>query len=1003
MKNIDFKAFFKKNWVHFLALGIFLSVTFVYFAPQFKGYGLKQHDIEQFKGMSHEIAEHRELYGEEPLWTNSMFGGMPTYQISTKYDGNWIAKIPSLLNFGMKSPAGIFILYLIGFYIMLMCMKVNKWVAIFGALAFAFASYNLIILQAGHNSKAMALALAPPVIGAFYLIYRSSLKWGLLLSALFMSIEIGANHLQVTYYLGFLLVFLGIVEFTRVLTKNTSFKQFGLATGGLILAYLFAVGINYGNISLTNDYAKYTIRGANDIKVNPDGTTAEKNQSAGLDKDYITQWSYGIGETFTLAAPYAKGGGSKAIGDGPFKEKLTESEYRRDKDVLANSNLYWGNQPITTGPVYIGIIVLLLAFLSLFVVKDKIKWALLGATILCVMLSWGKNYMGLTEFFIDNVPGYNKFRAVTIILVISEITLVLLGVLLLNYVIKNKDEIQKQIKTIAIAGGAFLLFILSVGLIGLGDNYLSEQEQDENYPIMMAQRTANQYFQQLPPERIGQIFGENPQDPNFQNNILAKLAQQTEDSLAITQTFRSDVFQSTFTTAFIFGLLALALLLLFAKYRFRVELLVIGLSVLTVVDLALVDVNYLSNKKDEKSRKYTFWVDSVEKDYPMQANAADNQILQQEMAANPELAEKINVAAQKIKKSARTQYKKGISRVIDAKRFATLNMNTHYRVFEPRSGFSSSRSAYFHKSINGYHGAKLRNIQNLQDFQFALGNYKTFDMLNVKYFINPNRQTGALEAQMNPNAMGNAWFVEELQVAETPEKEIRALGKEVKLSNTGLGKLMVNELEVKTALAYGLENITYILNTDTFTVNLQQTFRTDRASSYVTDVNGNTNWVPNTTLEADTSNSFNILIRTEITNNFSPEKEAIVSPAVAEKINKSTFSGEGEIKLSNYKPNHLEYVVSDVKEEQLAVFSEVYFKDGWNGYVDGQPAEVFKINYLLRGIKIPAGAQKVEMKFEVPKFKSVNTVAFVMGLALFISFLFFGYVDLKKRKNSKIS
>lgn len=1001
MKNIDFKVVLKKNWVHLLALGIFLSITFIYFSPQFKGFGLKQHDIEQFKGMSHEIAEHRELFDEEPLWTNSMFGGMPTYQISTKYDGNWIAKLPKILNFGMKSPAGIFILYMIGFYIMLMCMKVNRWVAIFGSLAFAFASYNLIILQAGHNSKAMALALAPPVIGAFYLIYRSNLKWGLLLSALFMSIEIGANHLQVTYYLGFLLVFLGIVEFVRVLTKNNSFKKFGLATGGLILAYLFAVGINYGNISLTNDYAKYTIRGANDIKVNPDGTTALKNQSSGLDKDYITQWSYGIGETFTLVAPYAKGGGSKAIGEGPFKEKLNEEDYRRDQNVLSNSNLYWGNQPITTGPVYIGIIVLLLAFISLFVVKDKIKWALLGATILCVMLSWGKNYMGLTEFFIDNIPGYNKFRAVTIILVITEITLVLLGVLLLNYIIKHQDEIQKQMKTIAISGGAFLLFVLSIGFIGIGDDYLSDREKDENYSVAMAQQTAAQYFQQLPADKIGQIFGEDPKNPNFQSNVVTKLAKQAEDSLAVTQNFRADVFQSTFTNSFIFGLLALALLLLFGKYKFKPEILVLALTALTIIDLALVDVNYLSNKKDLKSRNYDFWVDDIEKDYPMQANAADNQIMQQEMAANPALAEKINTAAKETKKKAREQYKKGISRVVDAKRFATLNMNTNYRVFEPRAGFSSSRSSYFHKSINGYHGAKLRNIQNLQDFQFSLGNYKTFDMLNVKYFIGQNRQNGAPEAQVNPNRMGNAWFVTEIQIAETPEKEIRALGKEVQISNTGSGKLLVNNEVKESSLVYGLENIAYVVGSDTVTINLQQTLQTDRASSFVQDINGATNWIPNSTLDLDSTNSFSVLIKTEVTDNFYPEKEAIVSPEVADKIAKNTFTGEGEIGLSNYKPNHLEYAVSDVKEEQLAVFSEVYFNDGWNGYVDGKPAEVLKVNYLLRGIKIPAGTKKVEMKFEVDRFKTVNNVALIMGLLLLGFILFFGIKDLKKL-NSKL-
>ncbi len=471
------KQFFKSNWKHFTVVGIIITVTFVYFNLQFQGYGLKQHDIEQFGGASHEIQYYREHTGKETLWTNSMFGGMPSTQISVIYEGNYIKNaIDSFLKV-LPPPAGPAMLYMLGFYILMLCLNINPWVGLLGSLAFGFSSYDIIIIQAGHNTKALAVAFMAPVVGAFIMSYQRNLKLGVILSAIFMLIELSMNHLQVTYYLGILLVGLGIVMFVNALLKK-DFKRFLIASLGIGVAYFLALLVNYGNISMTKDYAKHTIRGGNDITILPNGVSNAENSTTGLDKDYITQWSYGVGESFTLISPYVKGGGTVALADSPFAEHVDKVELSPEqrKNVM-NSPVYWGEQPMTSGPVYIGIIVVFLALLGLVFLQNPVKWALFGVTILTLALSWGKNFMGLTDFFLENIPGYNKFRAVTIILVMVELCVPILGVLFLDYLIKERELIKEKKKMFLIASGVFVVLLFAIKSVGLGDGYASSNDQ----------------------------------------------------------------------------------------------------------------------------------------------------------------------------------------------------------------------------------------------------------------------------------------------------------------------------------------------------------------------------------------------------------------------------------------------------------------------------------------------------------------------------------------------
>lgn len=989
--NFNVKEFFKRNWVHFTAFGIFLIISLTYFSPQFQGYSLKQHDIEQFAGMAHETVEFRNENGEEPLWTNSMFGGMPTYQISTVYDGNLMHKVKRLFGLWLGSPAGILLSYLLGFYIMLLCFKVNKWVAVLGAIAFAFSSYYLIIIQAGHNSKAVAIALSPPVIGAFYLAFRRNIKWGILLSALFMAIQIAANHLQITYYVGILLLFMGIVELVRTLNKQNTFKNFGIAVVGILVAYGFALGINYGNISFTQDYAQYTIRGENDIKIQPNGSTASANQSKGLDKDYITQWSYGIDESLTLISPYVKGGGSAVVGNSPFKEKLRDKEYREEAKDLSGQMMYWGDQPIVTGPVYLGIIVVFLALLAMFFVKDRIKWALLATTILCLMLSWGKNYMGLTEFFIDNIPGYNKFRAVTIILAVVELCIPLLGVLFLQKLVQEKEAIKDNMKTFLIISGASALLLLAFAFVGTGDDYLSERERDF---LGNVENNVRSQVEGIPLGQAQQQYGVDLTNPQQKEAFINQIIDNQSSRFDVLIDFRAEVAQNSFLRSFGFLFIAAVLIFLYLYFNFKSQYMIIGLGILILADLVPIDKTYLNSEKIRG--EYQFWMPELEKKNPFDPNKADLQIMQNELAQNPELKRIVEEAAKKAEdKDLRRE--KGYANYINGKKFAALTANTNYRVYEPGGSFSSSRASYFHKSMGGYHGAKLRNIQNLKDFQIDMGNMKVLDMFNVKYFINQDRKTGEYFLQPNPNAMGNAWFVKEVQVEDSPEGELRALGKQLTISNQGSGQLIVNGETKTEAKVYGAENIVYLLKGDSINVNIQQTMRTNEKSSFVSDINGVAQWVPNKTLDTDTTASFQVLIDQEITDNFFPSQEAIITPSTAKKLEGKALTGEGSIEMTDYAPNELRYSINTTSD-QLAVFSEVYYPDGWNAYVDGEKVEIEKTNYLLRGVIIPAGATELVMKFEVPSFSSVNTISFILSLGLLLLIIGAFVLELRSKK-----
>lgn len=984
------KSFFQKNWQHFAVLGAFIVLMLVYFSPEFDGYSLKQHDIEQFAGMAKETVDYREVSGEEPLWTNSMFGGMPTIQISTLYSGNIFQTILISYQRSLGSPAAIFLMHLIGFYILALCLRLRPIVGFIGAVAFAFSSYELIILQAGHNSKAMTVAFMAPVIGSFLWAYRQNWKWGALMSAIFMSFELACNHLQVTYYLAFLLFGLGVYEFIMAV-KNKNLKRFVIVSSSLIGAYILAVFINYGNITLTNDYAKHTIRGGNDITINPDKTPATKN-TAGLDKDYITNWSYGVDESFTLVSPYVKGSASVGIAESNFRELIENSDRPSSEinDILnAPYPVYWGEQPITSGPVYLGVVVIFLMVLGMFYIKDKSKWVFLSVSVLALMLSWGKNFMGLTDFFIESVPGYNKFRTVTIILVLIELCVPVLMVLLLDRLYREREKIKETKKTFLIISATFIVFLIGLKVVGLGDNFTNSQELQRvnELPLQIRNQIAG-----IDPATLKQNYGVDVTNPSQLQQFIDQQVENSNRQFMLMKSAREDIFNASMNRSILFAFLIVGIIALYFFTSIATPFIFGGIAAIILIDLIPVDQNYL-NAETLENGEYKYWVPSPQTQYPLSPEAADLQILEME-SSDPKVKAAISAAINRGEARADELDYTGAdrSRVVDAYKFSALNLNTNYRVFDINGGWSSTRASYFHKSLGGYHGAKLRNIQNLFDFHISKSNNKVFDILNVKYFIQGQN------LNPNPQALGNAWFVRKIEVKNTANDELLALGNEFKLTNVGSGEFLVNGTKTTTAQVYGSEKIQYLIEgKDTMDVPLTNGLREGMEAMWVMDANGITNLVPTSTMENDSLNSFKKLVQIKVVNEFNPKDEAVMLSDFASKLDTKSFTGEGTIQMTSYAPNRITYT-SKSNSKQFAVFSEIYYPEGWKAYIDGKEVPILKTDYLLRGLEIEAGTHKIEFKFSLPKYDKSNNYAGIGSVLLLLLLGAIGFMEWKKKK-----
>jgi len=678
------------------AIVVYFIISIVYFSPVMQGKVLAQHDKMVWVASSKEIKDFKEKTGEKTLWTNSMFSGMPTYLINALREGNELMFLHKALTLNDSfRPVSFLFLYLFGFFLALLVFGVNPWLSLVGAFAFAFSSYFFIIIQAGHITKAIAIGYMAPILAGVYLAFNKKELWGTILMSIFLSLQILINHLQITYYT-FLIILVYVIFYTIYAFREKQIRLFLKASAYLLVGGLLAIGSNFLNLSVVYDYGKDSTRGKSEL------TGDKENKTSGLDKDYITSWSYGQLETFTLLVPNIMGGASQSeLGTkSEMYEALKQMGQPNAKQIVKQMPTYWGDQPFTSGPTYIGALVIFLFVLGLFLLKGTLKWWLLTATILSIMLAWGKNMMWFTDLFLDYFPGYNKFRAVSMTLVMAELTVPLLAILGLQKILNkeyDKEKIMKQLLyALGITGGTVILLILvlsssSTAFIGVRDSAM---------------------------------FG--------QNDLLLDAIKADRFSL-----FRSDALRSLF-----FILFGAGSIYLFLKGKIKTYLLIglIGLGIIS--DLWTVDKRYLNNDSFVRKNKT---------EQQFQPSVADQSILQ--------------------------------DKDID---YRVLNMAV--------STFNDASTSYFHKSIGGYHGAKMLRYQELiehylaievQQFGAALQSGATpesvnkalqrlnvINMLNGKYIIyNPKAP-----AIQNPFANGNAWFVSNYKMVANADEEIQSLG-----------------------------------------------------------------------------------------------------------------------------------------------------------------------------------------------------------------------------------
>ncbi|PWK19778.1 YfhO family protein [Xanthomarina spongicola] len=800
----------KKILPHILVLIGFIIISLAYFSPVLKGKAIYQSDIVHYIGMAKQQKDFKQATGEETYWTNSAFGGMPTYQLGAHYPNNYIKKLDLTLRF-LPRPADYLFLYFLGFYILLLVLKVDFKLATLGALAFGFSTYLIIILGVGHNSKAHAIAYMPLVLSGILLTFRKQYVLGFLLTAVAMALELVANHFQMTYYLFLLVLVLGAVYLFDAY-KKTELNHYFKSLGILISAVVLAIGLNATNILATQEYAKESNRGQSELTINADGSP--KEITTGLDRDYITEYSYGILETFNLYIPRFLGGGShEDVGKDSesyqffLKQGVPPLEAR---EYTKQTPTYWGEQTIVEAPAYVGAVVLFLFVFALFLVKGRLKWWLVGGSILSLILSYGDSqpFKFITDFFIDYVPLYNKFRAVSSIQVILELCIPVLAIFGLVRLFNNfnkDEEKQKALKyAVGITAGLAVIFLLFksslFNFIGGSDGFYRQNYGQQFMDALIADRKT--FF--------------------------------TQDTLR----------------TLVLVLLSAGTIYLFLKKKLSESKVIIAFAALILIDLVGVDRRYVNNDN---------FVSSIQMNKPYQATEVDKAIMQ-----DPE----------------------------------------HFRVFDLVSRLPA-KSSYYHNSLGGYHAAKLKRYDELYDFYIAKNNINVLNMLNTKYIIAEDEE-GQPFPYTNPDANGNAWFIEDLKFVSSANEEILAL----------------DSLDTKRVAVMASDN--------------------DYAAYLKED----------------------IMIDTAAT-----------------------------IKVEEYSSNFIKYNSSSAVDG-FAVFSEIYYGNGWNAYIDGELNPHYRVNYVLRGMKVPAGQHVIEFKFEPQVIKTGSAIALASSIAfglLLIGGLFYNF------------
>lgn len=711
------KTLWQRLTPHIIAIAIFFVIACVYCLPIFKGEALGGNDSIGWKAMSHQSFEFKEKHGHFPLWTNSMLGGMPAYQIAMDSEYNFtVAWLHGIFTLYLPSPAGLFFLACLGFYILCIALNVRTWIAMLGALGYAFASYSAVIVAVGHISKFGSMGYAPAVLAGFVLLSQRKYVLGFLTTLVFMTCLFFQNHLQVVYYTFLIAGFLGIAFLIQAI-RNKSIKPFLTSAVLAVVAVALSAASFAVMLLPTRDYVKETMRGGRS-ELTPPGNDKDNKSKGGLDKDYAFTWSYGIPETFTFIVPRIYGGSSPGVVDNQYVNELGDNS--KTAQVLAEKtgmpedqanefakqySPYWGAQPSTSGTVYLGAIICFFFIVGLVFYREwHVGW-IIAATILGILLAWGSNFKAFNYFMFDHFPFYNKFRAPSIALIIPQLTVPLLAVLGLNEVLSDKyDKImlwKKFKQSLIITAG--LLAVLAVMYFSFDYTGQNDAAIRENLTNGMLQQVSQ--GQQPTPEM-------QQQASDFGRSVVNALK---DDRRSL---YGGDLLRSALFIILAAGLLAYYI----RKGGLSAQVVTIVLVVLSAIDLFGVDLRYLSHKN----------YNPAEEAGELAPTRADQQILQD---------------------------------------------TSYFRVLDQSGGnpFLDTRASYFHNSVGGHHAARLALYDDLIQRQLTKGNMQVYNMLNTKYFIVNNPQDRQPMAQINPDALGPAWLVKTIKYVNNADEEMKAL------------------------------------------------------------------------------------------------------------------------------------------------------------------------------------------------------------------------------------
>ena len=822
MKNFDWK----KVLPHVIAIVVFLLVSIIFSSPALNGKVLQQHDIVGVKGMSKNALDFNDKYGHLPLWNTNLFSGMPNFQVLISWP-HPLLDFGGILTLGLPKPASFFFLSCLMFYLLCIALRTNPYIGILGGLAYAFSTYNPVIINAGHDTQMFAVAWAPGLLAGIVWLYEKKYWLGLAVTTFFATVEVTANHPQVNFYL-FIIIGAMTVAYLVIWIRNKQWKHMGIALSLAVVGALIGVGNAAVTLWTTYDYSKYTMRGGKTIENTGNGIVEKKTK--GLDLDYAFQYSYGKGETLTTLMPNAYGGSSAETfeEDSKFVQELTDKNIPENSAAQLGSQMpkYWGSLYSTSGPFYYGAIMCLLFIIGCVIDKSHHKWWIIPAVIFTIFLSWGHNFLGFNTFLFEHLPLYNKFRAPSMSLIVPQILVPILGVITLQQLLftqRNDEEKKKLLKNIVYALGGLAVFI---GLIYM----------------------VNDYHSSIDNEVLKAYSGQQGAGEGMGKTIVSALV-----------SARKSMFISDWFRLIGFALLLAGLIFLYTKKILSPLVVIVILIAVNSFDLLAIDKKYLNENNYIESDSFT--------DYNFKPSAADVSILN--------------------------------------------DKDPHFRVYNlSPDRFNESKTSYYHRSLGGYHPAKLRLYQDLIENQLSTANLNmpVMNMLDTRYILIPDQQGKEPNLHKNDSALGAAWFVQNLQPVKGPVEEMKAL------------------------------------------------------------------------------------------NSFKPEQTAFIDVTTQKAdIKPYPANTSATIKLTKYNNDTVEYA-TNAPVEQFAVFSEIYYPAGWNAYVDGKKTNYYKVDYLLRGMPVPAGSHTISFRFEPESYAISSKVAMIAGILLYIVLLGGLFMSYRKKE-----